>query len=258
MQLRELTVYLDQYLDIARYADRSNNGLQVQGNDEVMRVAFAVDACLASFEQAVAERAQLLIVHHGLFWSEHVQITGPHYERIKTLICAGCGLYAVHIPLDAHPEVGNNIELARMAGLQDIEPWGAYKGATIGFVGNLPQPMPVAELTVRLEAQIGRGNRVQTPSPPPPPFRRGSLARRVAVCSGFGVTFLEDAIAAGADTLITGETSHQWFHPVEERGLNVIFCGHYASETVGLKALARHVEQQFELQTVFIDLPTGL
>jgi putative NIF3 family GTP cyclohydrolase 1 type 2 len=80
----------------------------------------------------------------------------------------------------------------------------------------------------------------------------------VAVCSGFGVSFLEDAIAAGADTLITGETSHQWFHPVEERGLNVVFCGHYASETVGLKALARHIERQFELQTVFIDLPTGL
>jgi dinuclear metal center YbgI/SA1388 family protein len=259
MKLNALAATLDRYLDIARYADRSNNGLQVQGGDEVTRVAFAVDACLASFECAVAERAQLLIVHHGLFWSEHVQITGPHYARIKTLICAGCGLYAVHIPLDAHPEVGNNIELARMAGLQDIEPWGAYKGATIGFVGNLPQPMPVRELNARLEAQIGRGLRLQlSPLTQPSPPRGEGFARRVAVCSGFGVTFLEDAIAAGADTLITGETSHQWFHPVEERGLNVIFCGHYASETVGLKALARHIERQFGLQTVFIDLPTGL
>lgn len=265
MKLNELVVYLDTYLQVGRYADRSNNGLQVQGNGKVTRVAFAVDACLASFQCAVAERVQLLIVHHGLFWSEHVQITGPHYERIKMLICGGCGLYAAHIPLDAHAEVGNNIELARMAGLQDIEPWGMSKGMPIGFIGNLPQPMPVEELNARLEVQIGKGNRMQTPPPNLPRSAGeearsagGGYARRVAVCSGFGVTFLEDAIAAGADTLVTGETSHQWFHLVEERGLNVIFSGHYASETVGLKALARHIEQQFGLQTVFIDLPTGL
>jgi dinuclear metal center YbgI/SA1388 family protein len=254
MKSRELTAYLDRYLDITHYADRSNNGLQVQGRDDVQRVAFAVDACLASFNAAIAERAQLLIVHHGLFWSEHIQIAGAHYERVKTLICGECGLYAAHIPLDAHPEVGNNIELARLAGLQDIEAWGAYKGTTIGFVGNLPQPMPVSELNARLETGIGMGNRVQLPSPQ----GRVRLSRRVAVCSGFGVTLMDDAIAAGADTLITGETSHQWFHPVQEVGLNVIYGGHYNTETVGLKALARHVERQFNLETVFIDLPTGL
>jgi dinuclear metal center YbgI/SA1388 family protein len=265
MKLKELVTYLDSYLQIARYTDRSNNGLQVQGSDEVKRVAFAVDACLASFQRAVAGHAQLLIVHHGLFWSEHVQITGPHYERVKTLICGQCGLYAAHLPLDAHPEVGNNIELARMAGLRDIEPWGVNKGMTIGFIGNLPEPTPVSELNSRIEARIGKGNRLQTPTPALLPLRGPSarlagkgVAIRVAVCSGFGVTMLEDAIAAGADTLITGETSHQWFHSVEERGLNVIFGGHYNTETVGLKALARHIEHQLGLETVFIDLPTDL
>lgn len=250
MKAAELTSYLDAYLQIACYPDRSNNGLQVQGRAEVTRVAFAVDACLASFNAAAAERAQLLIVHHGLFWSEHLQITGPHFERVKTLICAECGLYAAHIPLDAHAEVGNNAELARMAGLQDVEPWGAYKGTTIGFIGNLPATTPVAELNARLEARIGPGNRVQAPP--------GATARRVAVCSGFGVTLIDDALAAGADALITGETSHTWFHPVEERGLSVIFGGHYNTETVGLKALGRHLEQSFGLETAFIDLPTGL
>lgn len=250
MKAAELASYLDEYLQIARYPDRSNNGLQVQGRGEVSRVAFAVDACLASFNAAIAERAQLLIVHHGLFWSEHQQITGPHFERVKALICAECGLYAAHIPLDAHPEVGNNAELARIAGLQEVEPWGAYKGTTIGFIGNLPGPMPAADLSARVEASIGPGNRVQAAA--------GAVARRVAVCSGFGVTMIDDALAAGADTLITGETSHTWFHPVEERGLNVIFGGHYNTETVGLKALGRHLERAFGLGAAFIDLPTGL
>lgn len=252
MRTSDLIHYLDDYLQIARYADRSNNGLQVQGNGDIARVAFAVDACLASFGAAIAERAQLLIVHHGLFWSDHLQITGAHYERVKALICAECGLYAAHIPLDAHAEAGNNIELARIIGLQDVQPWGAYKGDTIGFIGNLPQPAPLADVNAQLEAAIGKGNRVHTPAGAQP------MAHRVAVCSGFGVTLLDEAVAAGADTLLTGETSHQWFHPVEEQRLNVIYGGHYNTETVGLKALARHLERQFELETVFIDLPTGL
>jgi dinuclear metal center YbgI/SA1388 family protein len=258
MKWRELVSYLDDYLQVSRYADRSNNGLQVQpAGDDVTRVAFAVDACLASFQGAIAERAQLLITHHGLFWSEHIQLTGPHFARVKELICAGCGLYASHIPLDAHADVGNNIELARIAGLQDIEPWGPYKGTTIGFIGTLPEPTPLVELNARLEATIGKGNRV-SPTPNPSPTGGGEFACRVAVCSGFGVTLIDDAIAAGADTLITGETSHTWHQQVAERSINVIYAGHYNTETVGVKALARHLENQFGLQTVFIDLPTGL
>jgi len=254
MKTTDLVRYLDTYLNVARIQDRSNNGLQVQPEGEdVTRVAFAVDACLASFTAAIDARAQLLVVHHGLFWSEHIQLTGAHFERVKTLICGGCGLYASHIPLDAHPEVGNNIELARIIGLQDVQPWGTHKGSLIGFIGNLPQPMLVSELNTLLEAEIGRG-----PSPQPSPKGRGSKASRVAICSGFGVTFLDEAIVAGADTLLTGETSHQWVHAVEESSVNVIYGGHYNTETVGLKALARQIEQQFGLETMFSDLPTGL
>jgi dinuclear metal center YbgI/SA1388 family protein len=249
MQLTELTTYLDHFLHLHDYQDRSNNGLQVQGDFDVTRVAFAVDACLAAFQAAVAKSAQLLIVHHGLFWSEHIQVTGTHYERLKTLLCAGCGLYAAHIPLDAHPEVGNNIQLAQLAGLQNIQPWGKHQGDVIGCMGDLPQAMPVAELNARLEAHIGKGNRVQT--------GRG-LARRVAVLSGFGVDYAAQAVAAGADTLITGETSHTWYHPVLEHGLNVIYGGHYNTEKVGPQALQRRLTTEFKLDTFFIDLPTGL
>lgn len=248
MNASTLVTHLDTYLNRRAYPDPSNNGLQVQGAAEVTRIAFAVDACMASFKAAAKARAQLLIVHHGLFWSEHLQITGAHYTRVKALLDAGIGLYASHIPLDAHAEVGNNIQLARMAGLTNIQPWGAYKGTTIGFIGDLPKPLDVRALNRRMEKHIGKGNRVQGDGP----------ARRVAVCSGFGVTLLNDALAAGADTLITGETSHQWFHPVAEQPLKVIFGGHYNTETVGLKALAAHLTAQFGIDTVFIDLPTGL
>lgn len=260
MKTTDLVRYLDTYLNVAHTPDRSNNGLQVQAEgDEVTRVAFAVDACLASFRAAIAANAHLLVVHHGLFWSEHIQITGTHFGRVKTLIAGGCGLYASHIPLDAHAEVGNNIELARIIGLQEVQPWGMYKGTTIGFVGNLPRQMLVSELSALLEERIGRAPLTQLPQGHPASLSRGEgFCRRIAICSGFGVTFLDEAVAAGADTLLTGETSHQWFHRVEESSMAVIYGGHYNTETVGLKALARHIEHQFGLETVFINLPTGL
>jgi dinuclear metal center YbgI/SA1388 family protein len=173
-----------------------------------------------------------------------------HYQRIKTLICGDCGLYGAHIPLDAHPEVGNNIQLARLAGLENIQPWGDHRGDIVGFIGDLPAPVSLAELNARLEAHIGTGNRVHTAD--------GGMAWRVAVLSGFGVDFAAQAVTAGADTLITGETSHTFFHPVAEQNLNVIYGGHYNTETVGLKALAEKLASQFDIQTVFIDLPTGL
>jgi dinuclear metal center YbgI/SA1388 family protein len=249
MKLADLTNWLDDYLRLSAYTDNSNNGLQVQGNPEVTKVAFAVDACLASIKGALNYGAQLLIVHHGLFWSEHLQVTGAHYERLKLLIKNDIGLYAAHIPLDAHPEVGNNAQLAAIAGLQNLQPWGEHKGDVIGFIGELPQPLPLDRLAARLEAQIGKGGRVQS---------GGLPAKRVAVLSGFGINFLEAARAAGADTLITGETSHQWFQPVSESGINVIYGGHYNTETVGVLALARKLVETFQIDPTFIDLPTNL
>ena len=256
MKTNALVDYLDGYLQLSRYPDRSNNGLQVQGGVDVTRVAFAVDACLASFTGAIAANAQMLITHHGLFWSEHIQLTGPHFARVQMLIEHFLGLYAVHIPLDAHPEVGNNIQLARMAGLENIEPWGAYKNTTIGFIGDLPLPERVPDLYKRIETQIGEGNLIQARNSAAVPAQ--ALCRRVAVCSGFGVSMIDEAIAAGADSLLTGETSHQWYQHVAERDLNVIYAGHYATETIGVRALSKHLESHFGLATVFIDVPTGL
>ncbi len=250
MQHADLVAYLDDYLQISRYQDRSNNGLQVLGPAEVSRVAFAVDASLAAFRGAVNQGAQLLIVHHGLFWSQPVLITGIHYERVKTLIQGGCGLYGAHIPLDAHPEVGNNIELARLLGLRDLQAWGLHQGSLISWIGALPEPVPAGELYARLTARTGPGNRLM--------LSATGMARRVAVLSGYGMDFVGQAAAAGADTLVTGETSHTWHHPLVEHDMNILFGGHYSTEALGPQALARHLERQFGLETVFIDVPTGL
>jgi dinuclear metal center YbgI/SA1388 family protein len=250
MKKFDLVNYLNEYLRLAEIEDRSNNGLQVEGASEVNTIAFAVDACLASFEAARDAQAQMLITHHGLFWSEVKLVTGPHFKRIKTLLDANISLYAAHLPLDEHAEVGNNVELCKLLGLIDIETWGRYKSGPAGYGGSLPQPMPLNELAAKIDELLNTRSRVLAFGP--------QLVDRVAVCSG-GASFLIPQVqAAGYSTYFSGETSHQHYHDAKDYGLNVIYSGHYATETVGLKALARHLEAKFNLQTMFIDLPTDM
>lgn len=250
MRTTELVTYLNEYLHIGEHDDRSNNGWQVEGAASVTTAAFAVDACQAAFEAAREAGAQFLITHHGLFWSEVKLLTGPHFKRIKTLLDANIGLYGVHLPLDSHPEVGNNVELCRLIGLVDIQPWGDYKGQTVGYGGALPRPMTLNNLAAKIDAVLGVNSRVLAFGP--------QVIDRVAVCSG-GASFLIPQVqAASYSTYFSGETSHSAYHDAKDYGLNVIYAGHYATETVGLKALARHLETKFGLRTVFLDLPTGL
>jgi len=251
MKREKLITYLDDFLRINDFDDASQNGLQVEGPDEVTKVAFAVDGCQASFEQAVEEEAQLLIVHHGLFWDKPLRLVGPHFRRVKTLIKGDCGLYGVHLPLDAHPEVGNNAEMARLLGLQDTEPLGTYHGTDIGVAGVLDPPMDMPTLIGRIVQAIGR-----------PPIRvldhGPEEAHRIGCISGGAASMIDQAEEAGLDTYITGETSHTFFHQAAERKLNVLFGGHYATETLGVKALARHLAEQFALETIFLEIPTGM
>ncbi len=250
MHTSDLVTYLNEYLRVAEIEDRSNNGLQVEGASEVTKIAFAVDACLASFEAARDAQARLLITHHGLFWSEVKLISGPHFKRIKTLIDADINLYAAHLPLDEHTEVGNNVELCRLLGLIDVQPWGRYKSGPAGYGGSLPQPMRLAELTIKIDGLLNTRSRVLAFGP--------QIVDQVAVCSGGASMFIPQVQAAGYSTYFSGETAHQHYHDAKDYGLNVIYSGHYATETVGLKALARHLAQRFQLQTVFIDLPTDM
>lgn len=251
MKLDELSTYLDDYLRIDDFDDVSKNGLQVEGPEVVTKVAFAVDGCQASFEQAVTENAQLLIVHHGLFWDEPLRLVGPHFRRVRTLIEGGCGLYAVHLPLDAHAEVGNNAEMARLLKLRDKQPFGEYHGTQIGMSGELEPPLDMPALIGRITQAMGTTPiRVLDHGP--------EEAHRVGCVSGGAASMMDQAEEAGLDTYITGETSHAHFHEANERGLNVIFAGHYATETFGVKALAHHLEERFGLETTFLNIPTGM
>ncbi len=251
MKHNELITYLDAFLRIDDFDDVSQNGLQVEGPEEVTKVAFAVDACLAASEQAVAEGAQLLIVHHGLFWDKPLRLVGPHFRRVKVLIEGGCALYGVHLPLDAHPEVGNNAELARLLKLKDTRPFGDYHGTEVGMSGALASSIDMPSLIGRLITALGR-----------PPLRvldhGPDRVHRIGCISGGGASMIDQAREDELDTFITGETKHSEFHQAAERGLNVLFAGHYATETLGVKALSRHLEEEFGLETLFLDIPTGM
>ena len=251
MKRDELIAYLDETLRVKEIEDSSQNGLQVEGPEEITKVAFAVDGCQVTFEQAVAAGAQLLVVHHGLFWDKPSRLVGPLFQRVRTLIEGGCGLYAVHLPLDLHPEVGNNAELARLLDLKGICAFGEYHGSEIGIGGVLDPPIPLDVLVKRLAQATGE--------PPVRVLAHGpEKASRVGCISGGAASMMDQVTDAGFDTFVTGETSHAYFHNAAEYGLNVIFGGHYATETLGVKALARHLEEKFGLGTIFLDIPTGM
>src|SRR6266576_3053453 len=209
MRLDTLVSYLDQYLRVAEEgADppEALNGLQVTNSGEVSRVAAAVDLCAATIRLAAEQRADLLLVHHGLFWGGLRPLVGPNYERVAGLVRGNMALYSAHLPLDRHPDVGNNAVLARQLGVTIRGEFGSYHGAPVGVGGGL----------------------------------------------------IPQAAAAGLDTYITGEGQHWTFFDAEELHLNVIYAGHYATETVGVKALAEHISKKFDLPWVFLDHPTGL
>ncbi len=248
--LSDITQYLDRYLDTGPVEDDSNNGLQVEGPPMVFRVAAAVDASLETIQRAAAAGAQLLLVHHGLYWSKVNLAVGRHFLRLKALIEGGVGLYAAHLPLDMHPEVGNNVLLARSLGLVDIAAFGQYKGAAIGAMGRLEPPMPLPAFVERVSETVARPGLVL-------PFGPEEI-RRVAVVSGGGASMVDQAIAAGADLFLTGEFGHVHYHMAQEGRINVVAAGHYATEKVGVIALAQHLAARFPLEWTFIDAPTGL
>lgn len=250
IHLAELAGYLDGYLRITDVADEPQalNGLQVDGPGDIGRLAVAVDASQAAIEDAAAAGADLLLVHHGLFWRGLEPLTGRHGRRVRTLIERGVALYAAHIPLDVHPEVGNNVVLAGMLGIREHEWFGDYRGQAIGVAGALE--LPRTDLVERLRQTIG-GDPVLIPGGP-------DRTRRVGVITGGGGNMIVQARDAGVDTYVTGEGAHHTYFDAMEWGLNVIYAGHYATETVGVKALAAHLEAKFGLPWTFLDHPTGL
>lgn len=250
MRRDELVTYLDSYLQVKAIEDSSNNGLQVEGAASVTRLAFAVDAGLAAFAGARAAGAQMLVVHHGLYWSKPVLVTGIHRRRLAALLDADLSLYASHLPLDFHEEVGNNATLARWLNLEEAAPFGEYKGHAAGVAGQLPKARSLAQFVAETEASLGEPVvKVWAFGP--------ETVRRIGVVSGGAGFLIGEAAKADVDVYLTGEVSHNVYHDARELGLNVVYGGHYATETAGLKALAEHLSERFDLETVFLDLPTG-
>lgn len=253
MLLSELTDYLDRTLKLAEFSgDASNNGLQIEGKAEVTRALFGVDGCLALFEQAAAGNFDFVFVHHGISWGgEPRRFTGIHAARFRTMFGNGISLYGVHLPLDAHPELGNNARLANLAELTGLEPFCNYHGYDIGFIGHPRKLVKAPELAAELEKILHSKAELIAD--------HGRILKTVAVVSGGGgMDALEQAASSKADLLITGELEHVMYHPARELGIPVLALGHYATETLGPKAVMAHLAKQFSLQCEFADLPTGL
>jgi dinuclear metal center YbgI/SA1388 family protein len=248
MPLAELAAYLDRLLEVGRFADYAPNGLQVEGRAEVRRIFGGVSASRELIEQASAWNADAIIVHHGYFWrNEDPRVCGVKRQRLKALLCGDLSLLAYHLPLDAHAEFGNNVQLAR---LLDIEVTGALPTAraepALLLRGRLPAAMSGAELGRHLAQRLGRA----------PLHIAGSRAtvRELAWCTGAAQDYLEQAADAGVDAFITGEISERTTHLARETGVHFYAAGHHATERYGVRALLEHLASKFAVETRFVDI----
>lgn len=261
VSLARVTEYLDDYLRIEEVPDENNavNGLQVENSGTVGSIVAAVDASQATIDGVIAaldpgQPPPLLLVHHGLLWEGNVPVTGRRYRRISALLDHDIPLYAAHIPLDVHPDVGNNAVLAERLGIE-VEGWfGSYRGISIGVWGQAPASLPTREsVALELDRVLHtlKGSATLIPGGPERPTRMG-------IITGGAGNMVAQARDAGIDTFITGEGPHHTYFDAMEWGLNLIYAGHYATETLGVQALASHLAELFELEWEFHDHPTGL
>jgi len=245
---------------IVRYCDRvlrtdtvqdyngAANGLQMQNRGGVTRIGAAVDATLATVKLAITARVNLLLVHHGLFWTPSHPWTGKRFELLRLLLENDLAIYSSHLPLDAHPRLGNNARLCSALGLTELKPFFFDHEQYIGF--QTRQRVSRSELAHRLRNATGSEPRVIPGGP--------DLCHRIGVVTGGAGNELKKAASEGIDTFITGEGAHWTYAVAEELGLNVLYGGHYATETFGVKALAAELSRRFHVPWIFVDYPTGL
>ena len=253
MTVADLDRWLSAFLDIGAMegVDSSQNGLQVgSGAVETAKVAFAVDASMESFRRAAQWGAGMLVVHHGIVWAAPQRIVGSLYERVRFLAEKALALYAAHLPLDRHPEVGNNIGIARLLGLRELAPFGAWHGVALGFRGVLPEPSNLEQVVARLSGRQGEPMRTLPFGPP--------TVRTVGIVSGAAAREVAQAAREGLDLFITGEPSHEVYHHCLEERIHVIFAGHYHSESFGVRLLADRLARETGVETTYLDIPTGL
>lgn len=252
MKLESLVQYIDGYLAVPDLPDYPGalNGLQVAGPREVDTLAVAVDASEASIREACRRGVDLLVVHHGIFWGGLRPLTGPHFRRVKALMDSGVALYSCHLPLDGHPEVGNAALLGKALGLSLEGRFAGYQGYEVGWHGRTEAPMSLEALVDGAKAVLDGPVHVIPGGP--------EAIERVGVVTGGGASFIAEAARLGLDALVTGEGTHHAHFDAMELGVHVLFGGHYATETFGVRALGDHLAERFGLGCAFIDQPTGL
>lgn len=244
MKREELVNYLDRLLDPTKFKDYCPNGLQVEGRGEVQRIVAGVTASQALLDAAVVRDADAILVHHGYFWKgDDGRVTGIRRQRLGTLISHDINLIAYHLPLDAHPELGNNAQLARRLGWA---PDGRFGEQDIAWLGMLAEPADLATLAGRVACELGREPLVIGEASQP--------VRRIAWCSGGAQGYFEQAIELGVDAYVSGEISEQTVHLARESGVAYLAAGHHATERGGVQALAAHLAEKFGLDCEFVDV----
>lgn len=242
--------FLDGFLRIKDVEDYPNalNGLQLENDGHVSRIGAAVDASEAVIEMAAADQVDLLFVHHGLFWGGLMRLAGPQFRKLKRTISSNIAIYSAHLPLDLHPQIGNNMLLARRLELGQPEPFFMVKGQNLGYA--ISAEIERDELLSRLKTVLSRELWVCLAGP--------QQVRRLGIVTGGAGSQVEKAAAEGVDTFITGEGPHHTFSLAEELGINLIYGGHYATETLGVRALAEFTATKFGIPWTFLDHPSGL
>lgn len=243
--LHTLVAELDRHLDAARIADYCPNGLQVEGRGEVRRIVSGVTASQALLDAAVAWDADLVLVHHGYFWkNENPCVVGMKQRRLKTLLAHDISLVAYHLPLDLHPELGNNVQLAQRLGLSVEGALEPGNPRSVGLVGSLPEPLEPAAFAARVAKALGRE-----------PLLIGAERpiRRIGWCTGAAQGYIEQAVAAGVDAYLTGEVSEATVHCARENGISFLAAGHHATERYGVQALGEWVASRFGVEHRFVD-----
>lgn len=256
IQTVALADYLDTLLQTARIPDYTGavNGLQLSNSGTINKIAAAVDFSSRTVAAAIEQQANLLLVHHGMFWSGAQAITGRRYQRVRSLIENDVAVYSSHLPLDCHGIFGNNVLLSRELGLHPGGTFASHKGIPIGVRGSAT--IDTRELVDRSTQFASReGGKVVVTY-----FDPNAITRSWAICTGSGASTetLEEAASIGVDTLIVGEGPHWTAVEADELGITIIYAGHYATETLGVRALAEHLAQHFDLDWIPIHAPTGL
>ncbi|WP_300655937.1 Nif3-like dinuclear metal center hexameric protein [Pseudomonas sp.] len=248
--LTTLVEEAQRYLNAARISDYCPNGLQIEGRSQVRRIVSGVTASQALVDAAVEAEADVLLVHHGYFWKgENPCITGMKQRRLKTLLSNDISLLAYHLPLDLHPEVGNNVQLAAQLDITVEGPLDPDDPRTVGLLGSLREPMSPRDFARRVQEVLGRE---------PLLVEGPEVVRRIGWCTGGGQGYIEQAIAAGVDLYLTGEASEQTFHSARENGISFIAAGHHATERYGVQALGDYLARRFAIEHLFIDCPNPI